>query len=99
MARLFKRMVLAGALVSMAALTLPVLAPLIAPPLGRPASMLAGLFAALVFLGAMASSLVAGALAWRGQRSPIWVGTLGMVLSAVQTGIIVAALVLAIVTG
>jgi MFS family permease len=53
------------ALVSMAALTLSVLAPLIAPPLGRAASTLAGLFAALVFLGAMASSLAAGALVAR----------------------------------
>lgn len=76
------------ALVSMAALTLSVLAPLIAPPLGRPASTLAGLFAALVFLGAMASSLTAGTLVAR--VGAIRASQIGMGLCA--TGLLCATL-------
>lgn len=48
------------AMVSMALLTLPVMAPVVAPALGLPATLI-GLYVAIVYAGAMAASLAAGA--------------------------------------
>lgn len=48
-------------MVTLAALTLPVLAPVMGAHLGRPASVLAGAFAVVLYLAAMVSSMLSGA--------------------------------------
>ena len=68
------------ALVSMAALTMPVLAALIGPSVGGAPSVLAGLFAGAMYLGATVSTLVGGPLVLR--WGAIRVSQIGLVLCA-----------------
>lgn len=68
-------------LVAMAAVTLPVLAPLMADGLGKSATLLAGMFSAIVYLGAMASALASGTLVRR--LGAIRASQVGLLLCAI----------------
>ena len=75
------------AMVSMALLTLPVMAPVVAPALGVSAALV-GVYVALVYAGAMASSLAAGGAvarfgAIRVSQAGLLLCAAGLVLSAV----------------
>lgn len=61
---------------------------------GASGLMIITLFCGLIGLGPV--GLFTGAAAMRGQQTSSWVGTIGILLSAVQTAVIVAALGLAL---
>jgi len=73
------------ALVSMAALTMPVLASLIGASMGISSTIVAGALAAVVYLGAMLGTLLAGAMVQR--WGAVRTSQLGLVLCAAGLGL------------
>ncbi len=84
------------AMVAMALLTLPVMAPVAAPALGVSAALV-GVYVAIVYAGAMVASLGAGAAV--GRFGAIRVSQAGLVLCAAGLGLCAVPHVLAVATG